>query len=171
MAEVGEKGFLRGEAGGNGAGFGDGEVGGVGDIAECVDDQEIKISHESQGGFRDAFYIREVANTCASGRLKQQTYCLYTAMEDGKGGDAKVADVERGADNMGIRLDVASVGILVVESPAEHVFQHGQCGSRGIEGQGGIALPAEGAHLVEAGYVVEVGVGIDYCVDLRDLFP
>ncbi len=143
---------------------------GVGRVAECIDDQKIKISHESQGRVWNGFYIGEVANTPTNIRFKQKTNSLDTAVEDRKRSDAKVADSEEGADHVGVWLNVASVGIVLVEGPSEHAFEHSQGGFGCVEGQGGIALPAESAHLVEAGHVVEVGVGVEDRVDFRDLF-
>ncbi len=125
--------------------------------------------HQREGGFRNAFHVGQIRKAEAVRGFKQEAGCLHCSVNDWKRSGLKRAEEEAGADDAGVRLDVATVDVVLTKGPGEHVFQDGNAGSGAVEREAFRFSPAEGAQFVEADDVVEVWVGVDDRVDLRQL--
>lgn len=105
--------------------------------------------------------IRHVAKRFAA-TTENIAVCLYRGMLNknrrylniphGKGVAAVV---------MSIGPNIAFVGILRGECPCVHTLQLLQTLSAGIEGEAVLSLPAKGTHIIKAGSVVQVLMGVN----------
>jgi len=124
---VGEEGFRGAEFLGDGYGFFDREMGGMGDETEGVDNQEVEVFHEWPSFVGDGFDITKVGEGLAVWSVDAVAVAGLSGVNDGERSDGEAAEFDGGGYGNGVGLDVAGValGAVVCEGPRKHALKGG----------------------------------------------
>ncbi len=150
-------------------GFGEVGVAGVRGVAERVEDQEVEVLEERDGGWREVAHVGEVG-----GRAEAIAGDGFAAVSDG---DALEVCAEEGDGRAGfggerIEFDAGAGGVAVdgAEGVVEDAADDFGGGLVGVEGEVFWILERQGAEVVHAEDMVGVVVGVEDGVDAGDGF-
>ena len=167
VCEVGEEGLPGLERGRKGERIVQGQVSGVVLHAEGIDDEEIEILEESQTGVRNDFDVAHISKRAPVGKSEEEAEGFHRRMLDGEGRDGEVADREGALEEVDLGAHIAAVGVL--HGPGEHAAEGLDRFGAGMERKGIVPMPAEGAQLIEAGDVIEMGVSVEDGIDFAKI--
>ena len=154
VGDVGEPGAARVELLDEGEGLIHGLVHGMGNVAECIEDQFVEILQQSEGGVGKGAEVGEVGGAAEA---VAEDFEVAVEKRDGSEGDAEklegLADFAKGDTGNGAELGET------VEDVREGAAQGLEGGSVGIDGKNGVLAEVVRADVVEAHDVVGVSVG------------
>lgn len=141
------------------------QVGAMFGVAEPVHGEGIQSHQQGAGGFGQGFDVRHVAEGLAAA-AEDVAIRFDGGMDDRNGCHVDVSHGKR-LTGVVVRIGayVALVCVVLIKGPAVHAAQVVQAICAGVERQAVLAVPAEGAHVVEAGNVIQVLVCVDDGID------
>jgi hypothetical protein len=138
--------------------------------AQAVDDQDRHAGEAGNGLGKQAFGVGDVGDLRGGVGEEEEADGLHGAVFHRQWFDRDVAALERAVDDDRVGPDVAAVVVFRGEGPAEHAAEFFHAIGGGVEWQRLLAVPAEGAQVIEADDVVEVAVGVEHGVDRAEVF-
>lgn len=170
VTEVGQPCLFCADGGRKSKRFTGAEVGGVVGGTQGIDNEMVHTLDEVLAGGGDALDIGEVGDAAAIA-LKKKSVGFDGGVFDPKRRDAKHVELHRPVEQDGVGADVSFVACVTgLECPAEHGMQSIHAAGVCINGEAIIAPPTEGAELVKANDVVEVGVGVKDGINMGEIF-
>ena len=159
VTDVGQVGALCAGRRGDAEGFVEGEVAGVGFVAQGVDDEDGDVEDLFYDSGRDVMAIAEIGGEFASAAREDVAIDQHAAVRNFGGDDFHAAEFEGCGDFVGFGTDVVAEGVLSIERVIKRAPQVGHGVGRGVNGQGAVGEFTEAAEVVKAGHMVGVRVG------------
>ena len=163
MSDVSEPGTARGKVGNDREGLLDGEMHGVGVVAESVENQVVEIEKQRTRGVGEGGEVSEI-----SGATYAEAENLLIAVDEWDGdevGGVRGQGIERAGDGVEGDLGNGAEGGKTVEDVGKGAAEDGLGVVGGEDGHGRFLAHVEGADVVEAKDVVSVRVGEDQSVE------
>lgn len=145
VGEVGEVNLFGTQLFGGGEGFGEVHVGGMFAAVQGVDDKHVDILEQWPGFSGDGFDVRHVGDGGGAGVLESVALGVHIAVNDVQRGDGEFSYLKWAVGFNGVGFNIALVGVCGKEGPAEYTLDFVQTDWGAVKGEGGIAVPAEGA--------------------------
>jgi hypothetical protein len=156
VTDVREVGGFGLEAFDNGEGLFDGGVGGVGFVAEGVEEEDVEIAEFVHGVFGDLVVIGEVGDLADAVAEDDEEPVV-----EGDGSDLLAEEFEGFAvEDVNGEAGDGVFPVAIGEDVFEDAADDDEGGLGGVNGDGAALAVVEGAEVVEAEDVVGVGVGI-----------
>lgn len=147
----------------------DGEVRGVGAVAESVEDEDIESFEEREAGFGDFVAVGAVSDSSDAESVDLEAWTMLEGDEDDLGAedfDGASIEAMHGELRNGSGVRLGEVGERVIEGLAESGFD--DIGA--VNGDGMAEVELEEAEVIESEDVIGVFVGVDHRVDDADAF-
>ena len=151
VSQVGEPGLFCPDILGHGDGLGDGEVGGMGFVAQAVDDEDGNIAELGPDGGRDGGAVGQIGSPWLAVAVEPESGGDDGAVGDGQGDEGDRAKGERTFDAVGFGTDVGGVAMVDVKGVIKSLVEAGEGVGIGVDGDAVTVFHGVGAEVIEAG--------------------
>jgi len=146
-------------------------VGGVGFVAQAIDDEDGDVTELGPDGGRDGGAVGQVGGPGPSVPVEPESGGNNGTVGNGQGDEGDRAKGERSLNAMGFRADVGGVAMVNVESVIKSLVKTGEGVGIGVDGDAVAVFDGVGAEVIEAGDVVGMAVGVNGGIQTGDCGP